>query len=145
MTKQQILEAIHEIYKENHFTNYCGIEIRDVGCGWGKVGIIVELEKHTNVNGSLHGGMFFTLMDNATGVAGSSIGKRVVTLTSSVVMMKGAKVGDNLEATARVVGQDGDRVNMQMELRNLTTGTLMAEATSCMLVKFVYPNIPSRW
>lgn len=143
--KKEVLRKVNEIYAGNAFMHVCKIDIHDIGCGWAKVGIIVQDGHHTNLNSSLHGGMFLTLMDNSTGVAAATMGKRVITVTTSASFIKGAKIGDEVEAFGRVLNIEGSRVNMQMELRNLTTGDLMASATSCMLVISDFPGIPEQW
>jgi len=146
MTKAEILSRIREEYQKNIFTQkLCGIEIRDIGCGSAKLGIIVDGDKHMNLNNSIHGGMTYTLMDNATGVAGASIGKRVVTVSCTANYLSTAHVGDNLEADCRVLSITDKKVNMEMELHNLTSGKLMAVSTSCMLVIGEYPDIPEHW
>ena len=143
--KDEILQKVKDIYKDNAFVQVCKIQTHDIGCGWAKVGITVTEGLHTNLNASLHGGMFLTLMDNSTGVAAAAIGKRVITVTTSASFIKGARVGDEVEAFGQVIGIDGTKVNMKMELRNLTTGDLMATATSCMLVIADFPGIPMQW
>lgn len=145
MIKDEVMQKVKDIYKDNAFVRVCGIQIHDVGCGWAKVGIKVNDDIHTNLNESLHGGMFLTLMDNSTGVAAAAMGKRVITVTTCACFIKGAKVGDEVEAFGQVIGIKGNKVNMQMELRNLTTGDLMATATSCMLVIANFEGIPEKW
>lgn len=143
--KSEVLRKVKAIYDGNAFMHICRIDIHDIGCGWAKVGIKVQDGHHTNLNASLHGGMFLTLMDNSTGVAAATMGKRVITVTTSATLIKGARVGDEVEAFGKVLNITGDKVNMQMELRNLTTGDLMAKATSCMLVISDFEGIPEHW
>lgn len=143
--KNEILRKVKTIYDDNAFMRVCGISIHDIGCGWAKVGIKVSGDLHTNVNASLHGGMFMTLMDNSTGVAAATKGKRVITVTTSATFIKGAKVNEEVEAFGKVLDIVGDKVNMQMELHNLTTGELMAKAISCMLVIGEFDGIPEHW
>ena len=65
------------------------------------MGIKVVDGWHTNLNASLHGGMFMTLMDNSTGIAAATMGKRVVTVTTSTTFIKGARIGDEVEVAIR--------------------------------------------
>lgn len=143
--KAEVLEKVSKIYDGNAFMHVCKIDIHDIGCGWAKVGIKVVDGWHTNLNASLHGGMFMTLMDNSTGIAAATMGKRVVTVTTSTTFIKGARIGDEVEAYGRVINLDGNKVNMAMELRDLTTGDLMATSTSCMLVIADFEGIPEKW
>ncbi|MCQ2361888.1 MAG: PaaI family thioesterase [Acidaminococcaceae bacterium] len=137
--KAEVLKKVSDIYAGNAFMHVCDISIHDIGCGWAKVGIKVKDGLHTNLNASLHGGMFMTLMDNATK------GKRVVTVTTSTSFIKGANIGDEVEAYGEVIGLTGNKVNMVMHLRNLTTGDLMATSTSCMIVIDDFEGIPEKW
>ncbi|MCQ2381647.1 MAG: PaaI family thioesterase [Acidaminococcaceae bacterium] len=144
--KTEILNKIRAIYDHNVFTHdCCGIEIRDISYGSAKLGIIVDKKKHINLNNSIHGGMTFTLMDNATGVAGATMGKRVVTVSTTATYLHTANPGDNIEAECNVLSVDGDKVNMEMFCRNLTTGELVGKATSCMLIIGTFPDIPEKW
>ncbi|MCQ2363350.1 MAG: PaaI family thioesterase [Acidaminococcaceae bacterium] len=145
MIKDDVMQKVKDIYSGNAFVRMCGIEIHDIGCGWARVGIRVQENIHTNLNASLHGGMFLTLMDNSTGVAAATMGKKVITVTTSACFIKGARVGDEVEAYGEVLGIQGSKVNMKMELRNLTTGELMATATSCMLAISDFEGIPYEW
>jgi len=146
MTKNEILQEIKKIYENNMFTQQlCGIEIRDIGYGTAKLGVIVDAKKHVNLNNSIHGGMTYSLMDNATGVAGASIGKRVVTVSCTANYLNTARPGDDLEANCRIVNINGDKVNMEMELRDLTSGKLVAVATSCMVIIGTFSDIPETW
>lgn len=143
--KAEVLKKVSDIYAGNAFMHVCDISIHDIGCGWAKVGIKVKDGLHTNLNASLHGGMFMTLMDNATGIAAATKGKRVVTVTTSTSFIKGANIGDEVEAYGEVIGLTGNKVNMVMQLRNLTTGDLMATSTSCMIVIDDFEGIPEKW
>lgn len=58
----------------------CGIYIVDMSCGSATVAVKVDPKRHANLNGMAHGGLVATLADNATGIAGATIGKRVVTI-----------------------------------------------------------------
>lgn len=146
MTKAEILQKIREIYEHNVFTHTtCGIEIRDITCGSAKLGIILDKTRHINLNNSIHGGMTYTLMDNATGVAGATIGKRVVTVSTTATYLSTASPGDNVEAECRILSVQGDKVNMEMYCRNLTTGKLVAKANTCMLIIGTFEDLPEKW
>lgn len=76
---EKIKAKVSEIYSHNNFMQECGIYIVDMSCGSATVAVKVDPERHANLNGMAHGGLVATLADNATGIAGATIGKRVVT------------------------------------------------------------------
>lgn len=146
MEKLEILNKIRAIYEHNVFTHTtCGIKIKDITCGSAKLGITVDAKRHINLNNSVHGGMTYTLMDNATGVAGATVGKRVVTVSTTATYLSTAAPGDELEAECRILHICGDKVNMEMICRNLTTGKIVGKANTCMLVIGIFEGIPEKW
>ena len=145
MQKAEVLAKIKEIYAANSFMNLCGIGIKDIGCGSATVGLVIDGARHTNVNGRLHGGLLMTLMDNATGVAAASCGKRVVTVSMTVDFVKGAGVGDAVEARAQIRYMDTANINMEVNVYNAATGKLLATGMSCMLAIDAFEGIPEKW
>ena len=145
MQKADVLARIKEIYADNSFMHLCGIQIKDIGCGSATVGLVIDGARHTNVNGKLHGGLLMTLMDNATGVAAASCGKRVVTVSMTVDFIKGAGVGDVVEARAHIRHMDTANINMEINVFNAATGKLLATGMSCMLAIDTFDGIPEKW
>ena len=130
---EKIKAKVSEIYSHNNFMQECGIYIVDMSCGSATVAVKVDPKRHANLNGMAHGGLVATLADNATGIAGATIGKRVVTSTIATDFIKGAPVGTTISATINI------------EVRDLDNDTLVAKATAAMIVVDTFAGIPEKW
>lgn len=140
----EISAYIKELYAHNSFMKLCGIQIIDIACGKARVGLKIDPDRHTNLNNKLHGGLLMTLMDNATGIAAASVGKRVVTVSMTVDFIKGAEAGSFVEAEAVISYQDAANVNMSMNVLD-ENGRMLATGMSCMLAIADFPGIPDKW
>ena len=123
----------------------CDIYIVDMSCGSAKVALKVDPEKHANLNGMAHGGLVATLADNATGIAGATIGKRVVTSTLAIDFIKGAPVGTTISATSHITHADDRLVTIKIDVRDMDNDTLVAKVTAAMIVVDTFPGIPAKW
>lgn len=66
---------------------------------------LTPTEEHTNVNGGVHGGILATMLDTVMGEAVRSDlpeDKSAVTVSLTVTFLDGAKVGEELVASAEV-------------------------------------------
>lgn len=145
MEAEKIKAMISEIYSHNKFMNMCDIYIVDMSCGSATVALKVDPEKHANLNGMAHGGLVATLADNATGIAGATIGKRVVTSTLAIDFIKGAPVGTTISATSHITHADDRLVTIKIEVRDVDNDTLVAKVTAAMIVVDTFPGIPAKW
>lgn len=145
MEPEQIKAKVSEIYSHNNFMRMCGIYIVDMSCGSATVAVKVDQEKHANLNGKVHGGLVATLADNATGIAGATLGKRVVTSTIATDFIKSAPVGNTIAATAQVTHADARMVALKIDIRDVDTDVLIAKATAAMIVIDTFPGIPEKW
>lgn len=141
----KIKARVSEIYSHNNFMQECGIYIVDMSCGSATVAVKVDPHKHANLNGMAHGGLVATLADNATGIAGATIGKRVVTSTLATDFIKGAPVGATISATSHITYADDRLVTIDIQVRDVDNDTLVAKATAAMIVVDIFPEIPSKW
>lgn len=105
----------------NRFTQKLGIRLEALSAGYARVVKTVE-EDDLNPLGRTHGGVYFTMADNAAGSAMSARGYMAVTLNASYSFFRSASVGERLIAEAsevktgktvcvydvRVANQDGD-------------------------------------
>ena len=139
---EKIKAMVSEIYSYNNFMQECGIYIVDMSCGSATVAVKVD---PANLNGNAHGGLVATLADNATGIAGATIGKRVVTSTLATDFIKGAPVGTTISATSHITHADDKLVTINIEVRDLDNDTLVAKATAAMIVIDTFPGIPEKW
>lgn len=75
---------------------------------------VTPTDEHANVNGGVHGGLVATLLDATMGRAvRSSLGEdqQAVTVSMTVTFLKGAKVGQELQASSELRKQ-GDSLCM---------------------------------
>lgn len=66
---------------------------------------LTPTDEHTNVNGGVHGGILATMLDTVMGAAvrdDLDEGHSAVTVSLTVTFLDGAKVGEELVATAEV-------------------------------------------
>ncbi|MDY4920302.1 MAG: PaaI family thioesterase [Phascolarctobacterium sp.] len=145
MTPKEIYDYIDDLYKKNAFVQLCGIKTHRISCARASVGLKLDATKHTNLNGSIHGGLLMGIMDNATGIAAAAIGKRVVTVSMTVDFIKGAPVGSVVEAEAYITHRDGNALTMSIHMYDKTHNKLMASAINSMLVIADFPGIPEEW
>ncbi len=145
MLPQEIVQFVTELYHNNNFMQYCGIRVVDIKCGEATVGLSVDSVNHTNLNGKLHGGVLMTLMDNATGVAAASIGKRAVTVSSTTDFIKGGRPGHFVTATAHVCSVDGNVLTLTIKAYDQESGELLGAGICSMMAIADFPGIPAKW
>ena len=145
MSPKEIYNYIDHLYKSNVFVQLCGIKIHSISCGRAAVGLRIDPAKHTNLNASIHGGLLMAIMDNATGIAAASIGKRVVTVSMTVDFIKGAQVGSLVEAEAYITHRDGNMLTMSIHMYDKDHNRLMASGINSMLIIADFPGIPENW
>ena len=86
-----------------------------------------------------------TLVDNATGIACASIGKKVVTVSSTISFIKSAAANDLVAAQAEIVSQHDNVFTVSVHVHNTTTNKLLATSTSTMMETGIFPDIPEQW
>ena len=97
MDLQKILEYRNS---RNRFCRRLGIVITELSPGYAKVVKTVE-EADLNPVDIAHGGLYFSMADNAAGSAMAAYGEKAVTLNAQYNFMHPAKLGDALTAVAR--------------------------------------------
>ena len=97
MDLQKVLEFRNS---RNRFCHRLGIVITELSPGYAKVVKTVE-EEDLNPENIAHGGLYFTMADNAAGSAIAAYGTRAVTLNAQYNFMRPARTGDTLTAVAR--------------------------------------------
>ena len=118
------LQALMNYYNShNPVCQRIGIAVEELRIGYARTVKTVTAED-TNPLGVPHGGLYFTMADNACGFAMSTHGFVAVTINSTFNFMRGAQVGDHLTAEAfevkggktiavyesRVTNQNGDLI-----------------------------------
>lgn len=113
--------------QHNRFVKRLGIVLEEIGPGRARVSKTVE-EADTNPLGVPHGGLYFTMADNACGSAMASGGYAAVTLNASYQFFRAAKVGDRLTAEAREI-KSGKTVCVYEAQVTDQDGTLLGSGT----------------
>ena len=83
----------------NPFCQKLGIHVEELRPGYARA-VKTVTQEDTNPLGVPHGGLYFTLADNACGFAIGTGGYVAVTINSTFNFIKGAKIGDRLSAEA---------------------------------------------
>jgi acyl-CoA thioesterase len=86
----------------NPFTRKLGITVEEISAGYARVTKTIGPDDLNPVD-LPHGGVYFTMADNACGSAMSSHGHMAVTVSANYNFFRGAQVGDTLTAEAREV------------------------------------------
>lgn len=145
MQREAIIQAVKNLYEHNAFMHHCGIQIKSISCGKAVVELKVNPAIHTNLNDKLHGGLLMTLVDNSTGIVCASIGKKVVTVSTTVSFIKGAPAHALVEAQAEIISQHDGVFTVKVQVYNTNENQLLAVSTSTMLEIATFPDIPEQW
>lgn len=97
MDMQKILEYRNA---RNRFCQRIGITVTELSPGYAKV-VKTVTEDDLNPVDVAHGGLYFTMADNAAGSAMAAYGTRAVTLNAQYNFMRPARTGDTLTAVAQ--------------------------------------------
>lgn len=108
MEKKKSIHCLNENRSMEGFVSETGIYITEIKAGYAR-GYFGAQHRHSNPNGSIHGGMIFTLADTVAGAAAESQGRMVTTMNASVNFLKPAFEGNILSAEAKI-RKDGKNV-----------------------------------
>ena len=97
MDLQKVLEYRNS---RNRFCQRLGIVITELSPGYAKV-VKTVTEEDLNPVDIAHGGLYFSMADNAAGSAMAAYGEKAVTLNAQYNFMRPARAGDTLTAVAR--------------------------------------------
>ena len=86
----------------NPYAQRLGLFVEEIGAGCARVTKTITPEDLNPLNFA-HGGVYFSMADNACGSAMASHGYMAVTVNASYNYFRSAKVGDKLTAEAREV------------------------------------------
>lgn len=91
---------VHDLMFANEtFIKWLGIEILEVGVGFTKIKMTVTNEM-TNGHGTAHGGISYSLADSCFAYCSNSLGKKAVSIETSISHTRPIFVGDVLTATS---------------------------------------------
>ncbi|OPY83525.1 MAG: Acyl-coenzyme A thioesterase PaaI [Syntrophorhabdus sp. PtaU1.Bin153] len=122
---------MHEKYIINLFNNcevgrLLGIELCDLREGFAKGKLTIK-KKHTNIFGTVHGGILFTLADHVGGACGNTLGKKSLLVESAIQYIKAVNEGDTVLAEAAVShrGKKIGRIDIRIYRENMEIVALM--------------------
>lgn len=139
-----VLAYIRKVYATNAFVNLTEQSIDAVACGEAQLSIMIKKEKHTNLYGVIHGGVFGALADTAFGVACATVGTRVVTVSFTMNLIKNMHAGNRLIAKAKVVHHGRTTLVVKVTMFN-EAGENLAEVMGTMLNVGTFDEIPQKW
>lgn len=99
--EQAYLEGLRTQFLSVPFWALLGCNIGEIGNGSADVSLLIQSDL-INGNGTVHGGVYATLLDNAMGLAVRTLGYTVATMSMNVHFLGGAKAG-HLFAKGEVV------------------------------------------
>ncbi|WP_068402616.1 PaaI family thioesterase [Kribbia dieselivorans] len=114
------------------FADYLGMVSSD-----GRTIFVTPQPEHANYAGMAHGGFLMTLLDTATGRATRAdlpADKYGVTTSFTTTFVRGAKIGEELRASAEVRHLGRQVLSVTADVHRVRDGALVAHAVSSMTV-----------
>lgn len=109
------------------FAQRMGIVVDEVSLGYARI-VKNVTDEDLNPQGHAHGGLFFSMADNACGMAVASHGYKCVTVSGSYNFFRGANSGDTLVAEGREVKHGKTLCVSEVTIKN-QDGVLMGNGT----------------
>jgi len=113
-----------------------GIRITDLDYGWARAEMVYQ-NAHINPNGSVHGGLIFSLADSVAGTAASTRGNKIVTSTGSIYFLNPAFQPKKLIAEANELKAGRSLMTYDVKIKT-DEGLLVAKAV------MEYHKLPER-
>ena len=117
-------EVIEHIIADNPVFRWLGCELIEVERGYTLIAMVVRKDM-TNIHGTLHGGLMFTLADIAFGYAAQSYNEKAVSASASMEFIAPGRLGERLIAEAREAHKEGRNAIIDVSVRN-EAGTVLA-------------------
>lgn len=115
--KTRVAEIVDQMYFNDPFSLWLGIERIEEGLGYSKIKMTVRKEM-LNGFGVAHGGISFSLADSAFAFACNSHGKHAVSIECSVNHVRPIFEGDVLTAEAKEISRTRTLGNYDVVVRN---------------------------
>lgn len=113
LNEEQLRELASHFDNDVTFSKHIGAKVEEVGPGWAEIRIDVE-PVHLNGSGTLHGGVYASLIDNAMGISVLAlVGVRTATIQMNVHFLGAVREG---------------RITCKSEVLHRTRRTATAEA-----------------
>lgn len=112
----QSMEELRKVYESSPFNNYIGIKLEKFEEG----AVVYSLKvgpNHQNVNQSVHGGVYFSILDTVMGATiRSAVKQKVITINVSINYLAAFSEGDKMYAAAKIVQQGRSIVTAEGEV-----------------------------
>lgn len=120
-------EQYRKFFNENsNYLKTIGAEVTVLREGYAEAEIITD-ERHRNIHGTVHGGVFLSLADTVVGAASRSYGRSSVSLEGKLNFLRPVPVdGAPMKATARAL-HAGNRTGVY-DCQIYTSGGVLAAA-----------------
>jgi acyl-CoA thioesterase len=125
--KPSAAQIVAALMPRDAFAKGLGLEVLSAEPGRASVRLRVTAA-HLNFYGYCHGGVIFTLADEAFGLASNVYGERAVLLDAQIAYTSAARAGDELTATAGELSRTRRTALYRVEVRN-GAGALVGQAT----------------
>ena len=140
--EQFVLNFLRQQYSErNKFYNLLGINIEKAYRGNAIQSMQIEVDKHTNLYAIIHGGVIMSIGDSCMGVACASLGKRVVTLDTTINFIGNAAAPTRVTAEANVIHNGRKTIVMGAKVFD-SQGNVLSILRSTYYVIGVFDEIP---
>jgi len=111
------MEKLKELVEREKFRKFLGIEIVEIKNGYAKVKLEIK-ENMTNIYDFTHGGLIFTLADEAFEIACNSRGYIEYGLNVTISYTKASNPGDTLFAEARFISESKKIATYHIKITN---------------------------
>ena len=120
------IEDLKDIYGSSPFNNFIGIKLEELEEGYVVYSLKIATH-HKNVNQSVHGGVFFSILDSVMGATVRTITKQpITTINSSINYFAPLREGDQIFASAKVVQCGKSIATAEGEVKDCN-GTVLAK------------------
>jgi len=123
---EKLFQHIVEINRQTPFHRFLNMNVTYLGKGVAKLKMKVKKE-YTNPAGVAHGGIAFSVVDTAMGMAARTLGREVTTIEMNINYLRPATAGDVIVAEGRVVKAGRQIIVCEGEVYN-RHGKLLAKA-----------------
>jgi len=111
------IERLKALYQKEPFKDFMGIKVLDIAPGYALVEAKVG-ENFLNIHKTTHGGVLFSLVDEAFELASNSHGTTAVALNMSITFFNATSVGDLLRAEAREIFRTNRTATYQIQVHD---------------------------
>ena len=120
------IKDLRDIYGKSPFNNFVGIQLEELEEGYVVYSLKIRPD-HKNVNQSVHGGVFFSILDSVMGATVRTITKQpITTINSSINFFAPLREGDQIFASAKVVQCGKSIATAEGEVKDCN-GTILAK------------------